>query len=113
MTKNGLLEILLMATQAVPLAMTGGLADAGLDSDLHTGRGAGFVFHEYDRRAPFSALVRAIETIYQDVLRQIQVQGIRSDCARDRSARNYAELCHRALASRIPGAVLEAYEVHW
>jgi starch synthase len=91
---------------------TGGLADTVQDYDPRTGQGNGFVFHSHDRWKLFAAVVRAVETYkHREAWQQLQKRGMAADHSWHQSAIQYVDLYRRAIASRIPRAGLEKYQV--
>jgi starch synthase len=109
----GTSQMIAMHYGSVPIVRaTGGLADTVQDYEPHTDQGTGFVFKPYDRWALFATIVRAAETFkHRAAWRQIQLRDMRADFTWDWSARKYAELYRRAIASRIPRPGLEKYRV--
>ncbi len=98
---------------SVPIVRaTGGLADTVQDYHPRAGQGNGFVFRSYDRWLLFAAVVRAVETYkHHDAWQQLQKRGMAADHSWHRSAIKYVDLYRRAIASRIPRAGLEKYQV--
>ncbi len=79
----------------------GGLADTVEDYDPRTGEGNGFSFEAYDAMALYTVLVRATETYkHGDVWQQLMLRGMEADYSWTASARKYADIYYRALATR-------------
>lgn len=71
----------------------GGLADTVREYDPRTGKGNGFVFHEYNSMALFNSIQRALE-IRKDATawRKLQLAGMAEDHSWLASARSYEKL---------------------
>ena len=98
----GLGQLISMRYGSVPVVRaTGGLADTVEDYDPRTGEGNGFSFEAYDAMALYTVLVRATETYkHGDVWQQLTLRGMEADYSWTASARKYADLYYRALATR-------------
>ena len=109
----GTSQMVAMNYGCVPIVRaTGGLADTVQDYDPRTGQGTGFVFGAYDRWALYAAIVRATEIYrHRDLWQQIQLRGMQADFSWERSARQYADLYRRAIASRLSRPALASYQV--
>jgi starch synthase len=110
---GGTNQLVALRYGSVPIVRaTGGLADTVQDYDPRAGQGNGFVFHSHDRWKLFAAVVRAVETYkHREAWQQLQKRGMAADHSWQRSAIQYVDLYRRAIASRIPRAGLEKYQV--
>jgi starch synthase len=108
----GTSQLVAMNYGCVPIVRaTGGLADTVQDYDPRTGQGTGFVFKAYDRWALFAAIVRATEIYrHRELWQQIQLRGMQADFSWERSAKQYADLYQRAIASRLSRPALASYQ---
>jgi starch synthase len=109
----GTSQLIAMHYGSVPVVRaTGGLADTVQDCDPPAEQGTGFTFEAYDRWPLFAAVVRAVEIFkHRDLWRQIQLRGMHANFSWERSAQEYVDLYHRAIASRLPRPGLEEYQV--
>jgi starch synthase len=98
----GLNQMVAMRYGAVPVVhATGGLADTVRDFDPATGEGNGFSFAHYHAEALFACLSRALETYRQcEVWQRLQRRCMTIDFSWKRSAGQYIDLYHLALAAR-------------
>lgn len=96
----GLGQMIAMRYGSIPIVRaTGGLADTVDDYDPATGKGTGFVFHDYDCWELFAAVVRAQEAYrvpatWQSLMRR----AMERDFSWVRSAHRYVDVYHRAVA---------------
>ena len=98
----GLNQLISLRYGTVPVVRAvGGLADTVSEFDPKTGKGNGFIFHEYTSMGLFNALKRALE-VYRNQAqwRQLQRQGMAADFSWSASARKYEALYRELVAKR-------------
>lgn len=98
----GLNQLISLRYGTVPVVRAvGGLADTVAEFDPKTGKGNGFIFHEYNSMGLFNALKRALE-VYRTpaAWRQLQRQGMAADFSWSASAKKYEALYRELVAKR-------------
>jgi starch synthase len=98
----GLGQMIAMRYGTIPIVRrTGGLADTVTDYDPRARVGTGFVFDSYDPDACFAAVARALEAYRDPAAWNLLVSNaMTQDFSWAASARHYAALYERAMASR-------------
>jgi starch synthase len=98
----GLGQMIAMRYGTIPIVRrTGGLADTVTDYDPRARVGTGFVFDSYDPDACFAAVARALEAYRDPAAWNLLVSNaMTQDFSWAASARHYAALYGRAMASR-------------
>lgn len=97
----GLNQIYSLRYGTVPIVRaTGGLDDTIVDYHTSTGKGTGFKFKHYEAEDFFRRIEDAL-SVYQNSERwkQLMLQGMKTDCSWDRSAKEYARLYNKASAN--------------
>jgi starch synthase len=91
---SGLNQLYSLKYGTIPIVRaTGGLKDSVEEFDPATGKGNGFVFHEYSGAALLAAIDRALTTFQRkDQWTQLMKAAMTADYSWDRSAREYVEL---------------------
>ena len=94
-------RILMVTSEAVPFAKTGGLADTIENANPSKGTGNGFVFTKYDAREMLNTIKFACE-VFRDknVWEVMMLRGMRQDFSWDASAKKYIELYDKALTKQ-------------
>lgn len=107
----GLGQMIALRYGSIPVVRaTGGLADTVKDFNPTTGDGNGFSFKTYDSMALYTALIRALENYrYRDTWHQLMLRAMSADHSWSVSARRYADLYQRAIATRIERPPREVY----
>lgn len=99
----GLGQLISMRYGTVPVVRaTGGLADTVYDYNPVTGSGNGFVFTEYDGRALYHAITRALEVYYErpEEWKRLMRTCMELDFSWARSAVEYLQLYQEAMNKR-------------
>jgi starch synthase len=101
----GLNQMYSMRYGTVPVVRAvGGLVDTVKPFNPRNGQGTGFLFSDYDPRALWDALERALST-YRDkpkAWRRLQVNGMSRDFSWERSAAEYVKVYKRGMAAPRP-----------
>jgi len=107
----GLGQMIALRYGSIPIVrQTGGLADTVRNFDPTTGEGNGFSFQLYDSMALYAAIIRAIENYaYRNTWQQLMLRAMAADHSWATSARRYAELYRRAIATRTERPPRETY----
>lgn len=98
----GLSQMISLAYGTIPIVRaTGGLADTVTEFDPETGRGHGFVFHDYNSLAMLEAVRRGVQCFHSESWPALMRQAMECDFSWDASAQKYLELYRRMLT--MPG----------
>ena len=96
------MDILFIATEAVPFAKIGGLEDSVNEFNQNTGKGTGFKFLS-NNTSEIMLLVNKVLTLYQDqkMWRQIQENGMMRDFSWEIVVPEYIKLYTKILGEDI------------